>query len=175
LNIKKDSVEYALIDYALNIVRPLMTRDKSEVIHNYLFKPLKANDRYLDKYISLFLKKFNHIYNKSDQKLIVQVRRSDQIIGLFFHLIQSSENADTVGYIEADNSDILQMISVLGNERITDRLFIQKDIRGFEKTGFYIVKPNERKLWHEAIAYLDLNEFMDAILTAGKKHTLNVR
>jgi len=175
LNIKKDSVEYALIDYALNMVRPLMTRDKSEVIHNYLFKPLKANDRYLDKYISLFLNKFNHIYNKSDLKLIVQVRRSDQIIGLFFHLIQSSENADTVEYIEADNSDILQMISVLGNERITDRLFIQKDIRGFKKTGFYIVKPNERKLWHEAIAYLDLNEFMDAILTAGKKHTFNVR
>lgn len=174
LNIKKDSVEYALIDYALNMVRPLMTRDKSDVIHNYLFKPLKANDRYLDKYISLFLSKFNHIYNKSDQKLIVQVRCSDQIIGLFFHLIQSSENADAVEYIEADNSDILQMISVLGNERITDRLFIQKDIRGFEKTGFYIVKPNERKLWHEAIAHLDLNEFTHAMLTAGKKHALNV-
>ena len=175
LNIKKDSVEYALIDYALNIVRPLMTRDKSEVIHNYLFKPLKANDRYLDKYISLFLNKFNHIYNKSDQKLIVQVRRSDQIIGLFFHLIQSSENADTVEYIEADNSDILQMISVLGNERITDRLFIQKDIRGFEKDGFYIVKPNEKRLWHKAIAHLDLNEFTDAMLTAGKQHAFNVR
>jgi hypothetical protein len=175
LIINKDSVEYALIDYALNIIRPLMTRDKTEVIHNYLFQPLKINDKYLDNYISLFLSKFNHIYNKIDQKLIVEVRHSNQIIGLFFQLIQSSENDSAIKYVEVDSTDIIQKISVLGNERITDRLFIQKDIRGFEKTGFYIVKPNERKLWHQAIAYLDLNDFMDAILTAGKKQTLNVR
>ena len=46
---------------------------------------------------------------------------------------------------------------------------------GFQKDGFYIVKPNEKRLWHKAIAHLDLNEFTDVILTAGKKHRFNVR
>ena len=39
--------------------------------------------------------------------------------------------------------------------------FINKEIKGFEyeDNSFYIVKPNEFKLWHEAIAYYDLAEF----------------
>ena len=51
---------------------------------------------------------------------------------------------------------------------IISNLFIQKDIKGFEKEGFYVVKPNEIKNWHKAIAYLDFYEFKDAILKAGK-------
>jgi len=56
----------------------------------------------------------------------------------------------------------------ISSEKITDRLFVQKDIRGFEKDYFYVFKPNERRLWHKAIAYLDAEEFMDAILRAGR-------
>jgi hypothetical protein len=49
-----------------------------------------------------------------------------------------------------------------------ENLFIQKDIKGFESDGFYVVKPNEIKNWHKAIGYLDFYEFQDAILRAGK-------
>ena len=73
-----------------------------------------------------------------------------------------------------ENSSILELLFVLGVEKITDKLFIQKDVRGFEKDGFYIVKPNEKRLWHKAIAHLDVNEFRDAILIAGKHTTVNV-
>ena len=44
-----------------------------------------------------------------------------------------------------------------------DKLFIQKDIRGFEKDAFYIIKPNEYKCWHKAVAYLDAYEFSQTI------------
>ena len=66
--------------------------------------------------------------------------------------------------MEKENENLLKKIASLGTEKITENLFIQKDIRGFEKNGFYIIKPNEKKLWHKAIAYLDVDEFMDAIL-----------
>lgn len=58
----------------------------------------------------------------------------------------------------------------VGSEKVTDKLFIQKDIRDFDKNGtdFFIFKPNEKRLWHKAIGYLDVNEFSDAILKAGK-------
>ena len=67
-----------------------------------------------------------------------------------------------------DNSEILSFLAKIGSERVTDKLFVQKDIRGFEKEYFYIVKPNEKRLWHKALGYLDVNEFADAILKAGR-------
>ena len=53
----------------------------------------------------------------------------------------------------------------LSTERVTDQLYLRKDIRGFEKDGFYIVKPSEHRLWHPAMAYVDVQEFVDALLT----------
>ena len=57
----------------------------------------------------------------------------------------------------------------LSAHRVSDKLFIQKDIRGIEKERFYLIKPNEKRLWHKAIAYMDVEEFMDAILNAGRR------
>ena len=67
-----------------------------------------------------------------------------------------------------NESAILKFIAKLGVEKITDQLFVQKDVRGFEKDYFYIFKPNEKRLWHKAIGYIDVNEFADAILKAGR-------
>ena len=58
---------------------------------------------------------------------------------------------------------------LLSPTKLTEQLFVQKDIRGFEKDYFYIIKPNERRLWHKAIAHIDVNEFADAMFKAGGK------
>ena len=42
-------------------------------------------------------------------------------------------------------------------------LFIQKDIKGFEENSFYIIKPEEYKCWHRAMAWYDVAEFKEAI------------
>ena len=70
-----------------------------------------------------------------------------------------------------DNAAFLSFLLNIGTEKITDKLFVQKDIRGFDNNGddFFIIKPNERRLWHKAIGYLDVNEFADAILKTGRK------
>ena len=56
----------------------------------------------------------------------------------------------------------------LSTESISENLYLRKDIRGFEKDGFYIIKPAEQRLWHPAIAYVDAQEFADAILEQGR-------
>lgn len=164
--------EKNLLDYSNEIVIPMLMKHKG---YENIFTPLQSKSKKLTDYINLFLNRFNVIYKKTDQKLIAEIHHTNQLIGLFFKLVPISQIIDLKNYAETDSTKILQTLSSLGNERITDRLFIQKDIRGFEKDGFYIVKPNEQRLWHKAIAHLDLNEFTDAILTAGKKHTFNVR
>ena len=140
-----------------------------------IFKPLSERDQEIQVYIKLILNRFSDSFKKDKRKLIVEIHLTNQLVGLFFKLIAVEKQIEQINYVNTDNNAVLQKLSTLGNEKITDRLFIQKDIRGFEKDGFYIVKPNEKRLWHKAIAHLDLNEFTDAILNAGKKHTFNVR
>ena len=67
------------------------------------------------------------------------------------------------------NKDLFSVFSKLSVSKIYKDLFIQKDVKGFEKDSFYVIKPNERKNWHLAIARLDLAEFMDAIFNAEIK------
>ena len=45
---------------------------------------------------------------------------------------------------------------------------MEYQIDHIEKDYFYIFKPNEKRLWHKAIGYIDVNEFADAILKAGR-------
>ena len=78
--------------------------------------------------------------------------------------------AGTNKWIEEQN--ISNFIKLSGN-KLLENLFVQKDIKGFEKDGFYVIKPNEYKNWHKAVSYLDFNEFKKAILNAGKKQWKN--
>lgn len=85
---------------------------------------------------------------------------------MFFNVVDGGTLSDNISIF--DDCDMLSSAMIrLSSEKITDRLFVQKDIRGFEKDGFYIFKPNEARLWHKAIAYLDVDEFVDAILKTG--------
>ncbi|MAC93949.1 MAG: hypothetical protein CMC96_00465 [Flavobacteriales bacterium] len=165
-------IEKIRLDYTINFVIPVMMRLKG---YKKAFGKLEKESQDLKDYIELFLIRFNSSFKKNNQKIISEVHHTNQLVGLFFKLVPLDKQVKSINFIETDNNKILKGLTNLGNERITDRLFIQKDIRGFQKDGFYIVKPNEKRLWHKAIAHLDLNEFTDVILTAGKKHRFNVR
>ena len=66
-------------------------------------------------------------------------------------------------------STLEAFLLALSTERVTDQLYLRKDIRGFEKNGFYIIKPCEQRLWHPAMAYVDVQEFVDALLTKTER------
>ena len=52
-------------------------------------------------------------------------------------------------------------------------IFEQKDVKGFEEDFFYVIKPNEYKCWHRAIAHYDLAEFIEDIETAELDQVLD--
>ena len=105
---------------------------------------------------------------------MVEIKHTNHVVGLFFKVIPFNSEIKPIHRTIVKTDNLIRHIHLLGIEKITDRLFIQKDIRGFEENGFYIIKPNEKRLWHKAIAHLDINEFMDAILIAGNKGRSNV-
>jgi len=155
-----NKLELALVDYAINITIPLITRqgeDKS------LFSHIPFEDYLLNEYVKIFLSRFKDSFYKKYLK--AEVWHTANIIGIFFNVEpNSSSNKTVIKHYQRQNEDILKKAIALGTTKITDKLFIQKDIRGFEKNGFYIIKPNEKQLWHKAIAYMDVDEFMNEIL-----------
>ncbi len=165
-------IEKDLIDYAKNISIPLI---KQGAIFDSIVKPLNYESEDLNNYVNLFLDRFNPVYKRTNQKVSAEIIYNRNVICVFFKLIDLDSNVEGINWIESKNDVILKVLFKLGIERITDKLFIQKDIRGFENDGFFIIKPNEKKLWHKAIAHLDLLEFVDAILTSGKKKAVHVQ
>lgn len=158
--------EKELLNYANEISIPIQMRHKG---YEKLILSFKYKDKVLEDYAQLFLNRFQSNLSNKERKFIVEIWHTNQIIGMFFKVIPISEYSEDIKWENKQNeSAIIKFITKLGTEKITEQLFVQKDIRGFEKDYFYIFKPNEKRLWHKAIGYLDVNEFADAILKAGR-------
>jgi hypothetical protein len=158
-------VERELLSYAKDVTMHHVKRRYS------LFSDtIKLHDAYLTDYASLFADCFKSKFGSTGKKFVVEIWYSKQIIGMLFKVIPSSEYVEDIVWInkQDDTTGMLLKIAELGATKITDQLFVQKDIRGFEKESFYIFKPNEKRLWHKAIGHLDVYEFVDAILKAGR-------
>jgi hypothetical protein len=165
--------EDALIDYALTINRPLipLQREKKYLALQNLISPLEEKSLELIDYIEIFFNRFKHDFADGKNQFIARVWYTEHIIGIFFEVASLEVQAENgIIWEQVKEKKLLATLIQLSSEKLTDRLFVQKDIRGFEKERFYIFKPNEKRLWHKAIAYLDVDEFMDAILKAGRDH-----
>lgn len=162
--------EYAIIDYALNIIRPLIT--KNEVDKNKLFEPIRINDPSLETYAQLFIDRFSPSLNNGKQQFIVEIWHSNQIIGMFFKVVPKVSNQQSIVWVNKAKEKLLLKAIELSSQKITEKLFVRKDLRGFEKKSFYIFRPNEKRLWHKAIGYQDVDEFMDAILKTNRRNPI---
>lgn len=166
-----DDIELSLIDYALEINLGLIVgRDTDRY---KLFTPLAYEGKILKEYAQLFIKRFQSNLSDKNRKFIVEIWHTNQIVGMLFKVIPANEYKSDIIWknMQNDMSGILPFLIKISSGKITDRLFVQKDVRGFEnKEGyFYIFKPNEKRLWHKAIGYIDVQEFSDAILKAGRE------
>ena len=167
--------ERDLIDYALNISRIYIrinsivnsaTRIKL-LQSSPLFKAIQKNDHLLIDYAEVYIERFADSFNRNKKRFVVEIYHSLQIIGMKFKIIDEKKYTNAIIVSSEHNKSLFAMAITLSPERITDNLFVQKDVRGFERDFFYIFKPNERRLWHRAIAHLDVNEFADAMLKVG--------
>lgn len=164
-----NNTERKLVDYAANVAIPITMRHKG---FEQLFQPIQYNADFLELYANLFLKRFKLKLESVDYKFTVEIWHTQQIVGMFFKMVHSKDYKKPITWIKKqDESSFLTFIFKIGVEKITDKLFVQKDIRGFDNNGedFFIIKPNEKRLWHEAIGYIDVNEFADAIIKAGRR------
>lgn len=159
-----DESEKDLIDYTLNVSIPIWhSADKLDKRENLTaFNPVTSEQ--LKNYAEIFHNYFkNHyenfhvdIYKCANYTLMNFIARSD------------TKYSDFVSF-EEDSNKInaeIEKIEKLSHFKITNKIYLIRDIKGFEENSFYVIKLNEYKNWHKSIARLDLNEFTNAIWEA---------
>ena len=171
--------EKDLIDYALNVSRYQFQQSKQHLVTNFNDSDHRNQKQVLEKYADVYIKEFEEIYY--DEFVKVEIFTMRHFIAMNF-IITDKKPKEKISYPKnTDEKDVLEKLANnLTIERITDtsdpskNLYIQKDIKGFESDSFYIIKPNEYKCWHRAMAWYDVAEFKQAIQEAELKRLNNI-
>ncbi len=146
------------IDYILNVQIPII-KNKKDII----LKEVKIND--LKKYSQVFIKYFSQIFNKENK--FIKVIIYPKIVNRFsiFELVicDKKPNIDIEIKENVDyNKEIMTKFSI---QKYTDMFYQIKDVVNFEENSFYIIKTNEYKNWHPAMANIDLDTIIEELLS----------
>jgi hypothetical protein len=171
--------EKDLIDYTLNVSRYQFQQSKQHLVTNFNDSDHRNQKQVLEKYADVYIKEFEEIYY--DEFVKVEIFTMRHFIAMNF-IITDKKPKEKISYPKnTDEKDVLERLANnLSIEKITDikdsskNLYIQKDIKGFESDSFYIIKPNEYKCWHRAMAWYDVAEFKQAIQEAELKRLNNI-
>lgn len=168
--------EKALIDYAINVSIPVLKREenskkKSTDIFDSLSLSKQSDRDYLSQYAQIFVEHFGNKFNDGNKYFVVDIHATRDFIGFHFRITRKPRSEERI-FFKNDLTDVgmINKIGNLGLYCLSTDLYVRQDIRGFNKSSFYVIKPNERKAWHKAVAYLDRVEFIDAIVKAEIKH-----
>jgi hypothetical protein len=154
--------EKALIDYAINVSIPVLLRKTESKIFKKLGLNKSEDINLINNYADIFKKFFQSRFSRIKKTLITEILYSDYYLRINFHVETIASGNGKINSIRKDNE--VDLLGDLGIYKACKDLYIRQDVRGFTPTSFYIIKPNEYKLWHPAIAYLDALEFEEELI-----------
>ena len=148
------------IDYALNVQIPLVNSRK-----NITMRTVKVDE--MKQYASYFEKYFKKIFNKSNK--YIKIVLYPNIKGLYsvFELIVSNQKSDQVIEVQNNIEENKELLTKFMVSKHTDMFYQIKNVINFEENSFYIIKTNEFRNWHPAMAKLDLAEVIDEMLSGN--------
>ena len=157
--------ERSLVDYTNNVSIPLLLKGKEGLSkRKKIFSKINFEETYLENYARIFISHFGKRFNSDGHYFEVDVLHSNHTILMKFKIIpEPSKSKKCINWKNKGDKELLENITNLSFENLSNSLYLQKDIKGFEKDFFYVSKPNQYKLWHTALAHLDLSEFIDAL------------
>jgi hypothetical protein len=129
----------------------------------------KPTQKELEKYAQVFVDSFGSLYNGYGEYFQVQIYEMDYFVVMKFAVLPSLPTNDII-YL--DNSEETQLLTIIAKNlsiskyELSNTIFIQRDVKGFEKDFFYIIKPRQIKSWHKAMANIDVQTFEQRILDA---------
>ena len=164
-------VEKSLIDYCFDVSIPVLLRENNTAIFKKFDLSKKEQASTFDKYVNAFRSVLGNKFQSIGKFMKVQVLYSDFFVRVNYKLV--TDQSMEVEKIPVSNENLDVMMGDLGIYNVCKDLYVQQDVRGFYDDGFYFIKPNERKLWHESVGYLDGLELDEAIATAALSRASN--
>lgn len=153
--------EKSLVDYKSSVTIPLLKGNIQQ--SNKVISKISYKSDILRDYAQIFIEHFEKRFNSDGNFFEVEIIHSEHTILMKFKVIpEPSKFKNSIEWNKKGNKELLKNIADLGFEKLSDNLYLQKDIKGFEEDYFYIAKPNQYKSWHPALAHLDLSEFIEA-------------
>lgn len=160
--------EYIFNLYGLNDAeRDLVSYiDIPIALYNWQDSPFRnPKNEELEDYARIFESFFKHRLKDHQKHFSVEIYQTDYFIAMNF-IITNNKLSKPIKFSKDKNMEsILNKLGNLSFDEISTNLYQIKDIKGFEKSSFYIIRPKECKNWHRSLARIDLNEFVSAIIT----------
>lgn len=155
----------------MKIALPVLKRgEETGYKGSNIFSPLKIafekDKAFLFSYASVYVNHFKQLFNSQDRFFRVEIHVTTDYIGCHFLVDLQTSGKERISFPESTEKALMDIIGNLSIYEISRDLYIQQDVRGFNKTSFYVIKPNERKAWHTAVAHHDLLEFIEALTTS---------
>lgn len=157
------STEKDLIDYTLNISIPLWKFGDNISLSTTPSALKNVNEEQLQDYCDIFIEEFEEHYKHFN--IDIYYMKYCTLINFKARENKASKpQIQIIKNLKFDN--VIKSICNCTITDISDDIYIKKDVKGFNENSFYILKTNEYKNWHKAIARLDVNEFSNAIWEA---------
>jgi len=129
--------EKKLINYATKVSIPLLNNSETPIQNT-----TKAQ---LEKYAQIFLDHFTSRWNGNPYFFEIDIYSNSYIIGINFKIVKKRRNKAIKIIGNLKKTEELFKLMKIGEKKYTNKFYKQKDIRGFKKTSFYIVKTNQYK------------------------------
>lgn len=158
-----NDIEKDMIDYVLDVSRYQFQEGKLDKI----LRP--PTEKELKNFAQVFLEHYGNIYNVDNQYFQVEIYTLDYFVAMKFMVVPDKPNDKEqimFGSIESEEKLFKVLSEHLTIYEVSNQIFIQKNVTGFEKDWFYLIKPNEYKSWHRAMAHYDIAEFDNEIIKA---------
>ncbi|MDR1320815.1 MAG: N-6 DNA methylase [Gracilibacteraceae bacterium] len=152
------------VDYALNIQIPLIAN--SRLIWS------KVSTQQLIAYSNIFTEYFGKIFSNGEKYIVTKI-----YTGVAGHycavefVFQDDKPLNPIIEIKEDKAYLSWVSKFMLNE-INDLFYQMKDVINFEENSFFILKTDEYKNWHPAMAKLELADVLDSIFAGNAEGNL---
>lgn len=144
------------VDYALNVQIPL-------IANNQLTWD-KVNFQQLTSYATIFIEYFNKIFTIDEKFVVAKLYRN--IMGHYSAMeliFQDSRPDSSIIEVEENDDAYMSLVSNIMINKVNDLFYQMRDVISFKDNSFFILKSDENKNWHPAMAKLDLADVLDSI------------
>ncbi len=158
-----------LLDYAFNISIPVFRQGFSTEKNFPPYKSLKIRSKELKLYTQILLDYYSkRIKEQTGKFLQATIYRNSAVVAINFEMLDE-QLSDPIIW-KKEGQEYLDFLATTAFQKLSSRLFIQKDVKGIRPNSFYVLKPNQYKLWHPAIAHLDILELDNKMINLQIKH-----